>query len=113
VNIDELDVELRGAHAWDIGRISVSAGGTVGGSYLRQRPGNAAGEARDGVAHVGVSTGATVDLPHGFYSGAEVDALAYFRVLAPLPSASSGTEMMWVSTPYVLRLNILLIGKHW
>jgi hypothetical protein len=113
VNMDELDVELRGAHAWDIGRISVSTGGTVGGSYLRQRAGNAAGVAGDGVAHVGVSTGATVNLPHGFYSGVEVDALAYFRVLAPLSSASSGTEMMWVSTPYVLRLNMLLIGKHW
>jgi hypothetical protein len=119
---DELDIELDGVHVWHTGRLSVGVGLSVGGTYVRQDLGGSAAPSHGGLAHVGAVAAATVELASGFYSGIEVDGMAYFRALPPrsLPSGQSGTgeapvarPVMRVSTPYALRFNLLLIGKRW
>ena len=105
---DELAAELRGARAWDIGHVALSLGVSLGGSYLRQD------FASDGVAptrnalaaHLGVLTGVTVDLVQGFYGGVELDAMTYFY-------NQQAMGMTQVSTPFALRFQVLLLGKHW
>jgi hypothetical protein len=122
---DELDIELDGVHVWHSGPLSVGAGLSLGGTYLRQDSGDGTTPARHGLAHVGVVTAASVELARGFYSGIDVEGMAYFRALPPRsiapPNGESGIGngsgtgggMMRVSTPFALRFSILLIGKHW
>jgi hypothetical protein len=124
---DELDVELRAAHAWDIGRVAVSVGGSVGGAYLRENPGDGTASTRHGLPHAGVLAGATLDLAGGFYSGVELDAMAYFQLSAPRnlvlagddaePTSATGTHAPAVSVetsrPFAVRLDLVLIGKRW
>ena len=105
---DELDGELRGAHVWDVGRLALSIGIGLGGSYLRQdfSSGGVAPDRSALAAHLGVLAGATVDLVQGFYGGIEVDAMTYFFN----QQAMAGTE---VHAPFALRFDVLLLGKHW
>jgi hypothetical protein len=111
VTTDELDVELRGAHAWDVRRMALSVGVSMGGSYLRQHSSDGA-SSPSGLAHLGVLVGSTVDLARGFYSGIEIDAMTYFRVLPP-HGIQSTSDVMRISTPFALRLDVLVLGKHW
>jgi hypothetical protein len=89
----------------------------AGHADVVQDRGDGAAASSDGLAHVGVVTAATVELAGGFYSGLEVDGLAYFRALPPrsIPpmteSPAGGPPR--VSTPFALRFNLLLIGKRW
>jgi hypothetical protein len=130
---EELDVELRVAHAWDIGRLAVSVGGSFGGAYLRDRGGNGA-ESQHGRPHAGVLAGAIIDLAGGFYSGVELDAMAYFQLSAPRnlvlmapdshpaadgePIVNGGVNgipeiTVLTSRPFAVRLDLVLIGKRW
>jgi len=111
VTADELDVELGAAHTWHLGRLATGAGFSLGGSYLRQRTSNGDELGHDTLAHAGVLTSVTVDIASGFYSGIEVDAMSYFRVAAP--HAISQSMVVRTSTAFALRLDMLLIGKHW
>src|SRR5262249_53883872 len=74
---DEFDVEIRGSHVWDVGRISLSVGIAAGVAWLREEfSSEGPTPSRDAVAaHLGVLGGATVDLVQGFYGGIELDAM--------------------------------------
>jgi hypothetical protein len=119
----ELDVELRVAHAWDFGRVALSAGGSVGGAYLRDKGGDGAELSKHGLPHAGVLVGAVVDLSRGFYSGVELDAMAYFQLSAQRnlvlvtmdssPVADGAVVSVETSRPYAVRLDLVLIGKRW
>lgn len=124
---DALDVELRVAHAWDIGRVAVSVGGGLGGAYLRDNAGDGTGPTKYGLPYAGVLTGAIMDLAGGFYSGVELDAIAYFQLSAPrnlvlVAPASPPTDVggtyppavsVETSRPFAVRLDLVLIGKRW
>jgi hypothetical protein len=105
---DELAAELRGAHVWDVGRVSLSVGVSLGGSVIRQ------GFSRDGIApdrralaaHLGVLTGASVELVQGFYAGLEVNAMTYFF------NQQTMGELV-LGSPFAMRFDVLLLGKHW
>lgn len=127
-NNDELELELDAAHLWHIGRIAIGAGLSLGGAHVRQDPDGGGAPAHENLAHVGVLTLASVDLAGGFYTGIDVDGMAYFRALSPRsiagpPSGNSqpgiGSQTgvpggaMRMSTPFALRFNLLLIGKRW
>jgi len=122
-NIDEFDVEGRGTHAWDVGRVAVSVGLSLGGSYIHEHAMDDTAPARSVLAHLGVLAGVTIDLAQGFYSGIQIDAMTYFRTAppqslpSPLPMPSPGMNGMVdigrASTPFALRLDVLLIGKRW
>jgi hypothetical protein len=105
---DELDAELRGARAWDVGQVTVSLGVSLGGSYLRQDfSSDGVAPTRNALAaHLGVLAGATVDLVQGFYGGIELDAMTYFY-------NQQAIGVTQVSTPFALRFDVLLLGKHW
>ena len=105
---DELGLELRGAHAWDAGDLTVSVGVTAGGSLLRQHfDSTGLAPSRNALAaHLGILAGATVDLVQGFYGGIELDAMTYFF-------QQQAMEATRVSAPFAMRLNVLLIGKRW
>jgi len=105
---DELDLELRAAHAWDVGRVALSLGLAAGGSYLRQKfSSDGVAPDRDALAaHLGMLAGATVELVQGFYGGVELDAMTYFYNQQTM-------GMTQVSTPFALRFQVLLLGKHW
>ena len=121
LDLDEIDFELRGAHAWDLGRLAISAGANLGGSHLRHDWGIAGEPNTENLAHVGLSAGATIDLVDGFYSGIEIDGLAYFRPQVPqqataavvVAQPTAKANFVVVSTPYALRVDILLLGKRW
>jgi hypothetical protein len=93
----------------------VSVGLSLGGSYVRQDPGGGAGRTDERLAHLGVLASATVELAGGFYSGLELDAIAYFRLLPPQgpDEARPTSDMVLGSTPFALRLDVLLLGKRW
>jgi len=120
---DELDAELRVAHTWDLGRVGVSLGGSVGGAYLRDDAGDGTGSTGHGLPHAGVLAGATVDLTGGFYSGVELDAMAYFQLSAPRnlvvattdasPAGSGAAVSVATSRPFAARLDLVLLGKRW
>jgi hypothetical protein len=107
---DELDLELRGTHAWDLGAVTVSMGVSLGGSLLHQDVSS------DGLvpsrvgpaAHLGVLVGASIDLARGFYGGVELDALTYF-----FRQQADGPEGAHIETPFAARLDVVLLGKHW
>jgi len=108
---DELDVEVRIAHAWDVGRVAIDLGASFGGSYLREGPGDDFAQMRHGAVHIGALAGVTVELSRGFYSGVELDAVMYF-LAAPLPAIQPQIPPR-ASTPFSLRLDLLLLGKRW
>lgn len=129
---DELDVELDGVHVWHAGPVGFGAGLGLGGAYHRQDWGDGSARSHDGLVHVGVLMLASVELAGGFYSGIVVDGMAYFYPSPPHsitpPANSSGVRptpgdgqvvldgadrAMRVSTPFALRINLLLIGKRW
>lgn len=124
---DELDAELRVVHAWDIGRVAVSLGGSVGGAYLRDNAGDGSGSTKHGLPHAGVLAGATVELAGGYYTGVELDAIAYFQLSAPRnlvvvnteasPTGDSTTTAAVVSVetsrPFAVRFDLVLLGKRW
>jgi caspase domain-containing protein len=120
----ELDVELRVAHAWDIGPVAISAGGSVGGAYLHDRGGSGMESSKRSVPHAGVVAGAILDLSRGFYSGIELDAIAYLQLSAQRnlvlittdssPTAAEGPVVsVETSRPYAVRLDLVLLGKRW
>jgi hypothetical protein len=119
---DELDVELRVAHAWDIGRVAVSVGGSLGGAYLRDSAGDGT-TTRHGLPHAGVLAGAILDLAEGFYTGVEVDAMAYLQLsarrnlvfVADSAAAADAPTAVSVETsrPFAVRLDLVLLGKRW
>jgi hypothetical protein len=118
-------------HVWHIGSSAFGAGLSLGGAYHRQDWGDGSARSRDGLVHVGALALASVELAGGFYSGINVDGMAYFYPAAPHgiapPSGSmtgpnhqngvtgpGGTaEVTRASTPFALRFNLLLLGKRW
>jgi hypothetical protein len=124
---DALDVELRAAHAWDIGHLALSAGGSVGGAYMRDNLGSGRASSKHGVPYAGVLVGATVNLPDGYYCGVELDAIAYLQLSSRrnlvLMTGGSSTSIdsthiepaisVATSRPFALRLDLVLIGKRW
>jgi hypothetical protein len=120
---DDRDVELRVAHAWDIGRVAVSVGGSLGGAYLRDNRGDGTALTKH-LPYAGVLAAAVMDLPGGFYSGVELDAMAYFELYArgnlvlvsaePIIEADSAPPTrVKTSRPFAVRLGLVLIGKRW
>ena len=107
---DELDLELRGLHAWDIGRTAIGVGVGAGGAWLHQAFSiDARAPDRTALAaHIGVVVGASVDLVHGFYSGLEVDAVTYF-----FQHREAGTSAVDNRTAFALRFDALLLGRRW
>src|SRR5262249_20546249 len=105
---DELDLEVRATHAWDIGSLALDAGVDAGRSWLRQGfMANGIAPPRDAAAaHLGVTVGATVDLVQGFYVGAELDGMSYFFD----QQTTSGAHL---ATPFALRLSVVLLGARW
>jgi hypothetical protein len=76
------------------------------------------------VPHAGVVAGATLDLSRGFYSGIELDAIAYLQLSAQRnlvlittdssPTAAEGPVVsVETSRPYAVRLDLVLLGKRW
>jgi hypothetical protein len=124
---NDFDLELRVAHAWDIGRVAVSVGGSVGGAYLRDSAGDGTASTKHGLPHAGVLAGAVMDVAGGFYSGIELDAMAYFQLSAPrnlvlmgsdagpITEGSENTPAVSVETSraFAARLDLVLIGKRW
>jgi hypothetical protein len=72
--------------------------GEPGGAYVREDWSDGGAPTRHGPAHLGILTGATVDLAGG-YTGIELDALTYFRALAPHSIVQMPNEV----TPGVVR----------
>jgi hypothetical protein len=107
--------------------VAVSVGGSLGGAYLRENPGDGLASTKHGLPHAGVLAGAIVDLSGGFYGGVELDAMAYFQLSAPrnlvLPAMSAGPKIdssedlpavsVETSRPFAVRLDLVLIGKRW
>jgi Caspase domain len=119
---EALDVELRVAHAWDVGQVALSAGGNLGGAYLRENPGSGRASSKHGLPYAGVLVGATVDLTDGYYCGIELDAMAYFQLSRPRnlvlttnvdSTLSEPVVSVATSRPFALRLDLVLIGKRW
>ncbi|HEU4730831.1 MAG TPA: caspase family protein [Kofleriaceae bacterium] len=107
---DELDLALRGTHTWDIGHTAIHLGVSLGGSLLHQDfSAPALAPARTApAAHLGVLVGAPRDVMQGFYSGVELDALTYF-----FNQRATGTDMVQVRNRFAVRLDVILLGKHW
>jgi hypothetical protein len=105
---DELDLELRGSHVWDIGGVAVNVGIHLGGSLLRQDfSSEGLAPSRNALAaHLGVLAGTTVDLVQGFYGGIEVDAMTYFFQQQAMDTAET-------AAPFAMRVSVLLLGKRW
>jgi hypothetical protein len=77
---DQLDVELRLSHAWDLPRITLDLGAAVGVGVLHQSF-TTRGIAPDRTSFLGelsVGLGVTLDLPAGLYALTEVAAQTYF-----------------------------------
>lgn len=77
---DQLDVELRVSHAWDLPRITLDLGASLGAGILHQSF-TTRGMAPDRTSFLGeisVGLGATFDLPVGLYALTEVSAQTYF-----------------------------------
>ena len=116
-----VDVELRVAHAWDIGHLALSAGGSLGAAYVRDDPGDGRASSKQGLPYAGVLVGATVDLTDGYYCGVELDAMAYFQLSARRnivltsndSTLSDPAVSVATSRPFALRLDLVLIGKRW
>jgi hypothetical protein len=116
---EALDVQLRVAHAWDLGRVTLAVGGLLGGSYAKLS-GSLRGSLREGLAHTGALTSATVDYANGIYSGIELDAMLYFYLAKPPALAvedpvdpSDPGSAVRSSTPLAFRCNVVLFGKRW
>jgi hypothetical protein len=81
---DQLDIELRAAHAWDLPWVTLDLGVSLGAGVLHQEfetRGIAA--PRTGfTGFFGAGLGLMVDLPAGFYLLGQVDAQTYFFRLA-------------------------------
>jgi len=104
---DEVDVELRGTHSWDVGRVSIGVGVGVGAAYLRQDFAEGVAPSRNAVAaHLGVLGDVVVDLVQGFYGGIELDGMTYFFN----QEARAGDRL---ESPFALRISVLLLGKRW
>ena len=99
---------------------------------MRDNPGSGRASSKHGVPYAGVLVGATVNLPDGYYCGAELDAIAYFQlssrrnlvILTDGPSVKSDSPpfdtiptepviSVATSRPFALRLDLVLIGKRW
>jgi hypothetical protein len=90
---------------------------------LRDRGGN--GEStKHGLPYAGVLAGAIVDVAAGFYSGVEIDAMAYFQLSAPrnlvlmvpdwrIMVETAPEVRVETSRPFAVRLDLVLIGKRW
>ncbi len=106
---NEFGGHVRGAHAWDLRRVSLDLGLSAGASWLRQTFATA-GRAppRDTVAfRGGISGGVAVDIAAGFFALAELTGETYvFRLLDVMGSSTSvvaevalrgtvGVEKLW------------------
>src|SRR5262249_42741285 len=107
-NADELDFELRGTHAWDVGRVSLGIGVAAGGAWLRQdfSDEGVAPSRNAGAAHLGVLGDVVVDLVQGFYGGIELDGMTYF-----FNQQAMGSDRF--ANAFALRISVLLLGKRW
>jgi hypothetical protein len=77
---DELGVDVAAAHVWDFSSVSVSFGGLVAASWLRQRfdtTGRAPGRDSLGLG-LGALVAASTELSHGYYGFAEALGQALF-----------------------------------
>jgi Caspase domain len=104
---DELGLELRVTHAWDLGRVSLSAGGLAGGSALIQTF-HAEGTAPTRLSpsgHLGLTASVSVELVAGLSLTTEVDALTHL-----FPQA--GSEGVTGHAALSVR-GSLLVGKRW
>src|SRR5262249_43902799 len=105
---DELDLEMRGTHVWDFGRLSLGVGIAVGVAWMREEfRSEGQTPTRNAVAaHLGVIGAVTVDMLQGFYSGVEFDAMTYFFN----QQISMGNV---IETPFAFRISLLVLGKRW
>ncbi|HSR99395.1 MAG TPA: caspase family protein [Kofleriaceae bacterium] len=121
---EAIELEVRAAHAWDFGHLALSAGGSVGGSYMRDKPGNGRLSSKQALPYAGVLVGATVDLTDGYYCGVELDGMAYFQLSARrnlvitagdsiLTDVAEPAFSVATSRPFALRIDLVLIGKRW
>ncbi|WP_437807521.1 caspase family protein [Sorangium sp. So ce1078] len=77
---DQLDAEVRVAHAWDFPWVTVDLGVSVGAGILHQafETRGVAAPRTSFVGFLGTGLGLMVDLPSGFYLLGQVDAQTYF-----------------------------------
>jgi hypothetical protein len=106
----EIDGELRLARAWDMPRITVDVGASVGFALLRQTfSADVEAPARTTAAgELGVGVGALADLPRGFYATADVAGVTYFlRTAAAFPDHGTSFDAV-----FTVRASGA-VGKRW
>ncbi len=104
---DEYGAEARATHAWDLWRLSLSAGALAGLSVLAERFETAAtAPARTSAAgHIGLTGAVALELGRGTYVSAELDALTSFF------DGATGTET-GARAAFSIRGN-MLVGRRW
>ncbi|WP_437660782.1 caspase family protein [Sorangium sp. So ce1182] len=90
-SVDQLDVEVRVAHAWDFPRVTLDLGVSAGAGVLQQafETRGVAAPRTSFVGFLGTGVGLMVDLPSGFYLLGQVDAQTYFFQQAKRGAAES------------------------
>ena len=104
---DQLAAELRAVHAWDIRRVTLSAGPLVGLSLLSQRfTTQGTAPMRNSLAgNAGLTASLSVDLAGRLYLTAEIDGItAFFRAQA--------METVALRAAFAVRGNVL-VGARW
>jgi hypothetical protein len=104
---DQLAAELRAVHAWDIRRVTLSAGPLVGLSLLSQRfTTQGMAPMRNSLAgNAGLTASLSVDLAGRLYLTAEIDGItAFFRAQA--------METVALRAAFAVRGNVL-VGARW
>jgi hypothetical protein len=104
---DQLAAELRAVHAWDVHRITLSAGPLIGLSLLSERfsTQGTAPMRNSLAANAGLTGALSVDLAGRVYLTAELDGItAFFRAQA--------METVALRAAFALRVNFL-VGARW
>ncbi len=106
--MDELSIDVRVHHAWDLPVVTLDLGVSIGGSVFRQTF-DTPGTAKDrvsGAPHIAAGVGIAADAGRGFYPLIEVEAETYvYRFQAPDAAAR------W--TPAAAVRFSAGLGKHW
>lgn len=98
---DQLDVEVRVAHAWDLPGVTLDLGVGAGAGILHQafETRGVAAPRTSFVGFLGTGLGLSADLPSGFYLLGQVDAQTYFFQRAP----RGAEESPWIGAAFAVR----------